>query len=86
MTPKPRYKYGQTLYVNDAFFFNVKVKCWGLAYMADPDYPKNQMCVYMCAVRLDGQNITLNVSERSLSPKPLRRANEVGTAGDGQPI
>ena len=76
MTPKPKYRFGQILFVNDAFFQNVRVKAWGLAYMPDPDYPKNQMCVYMCAVRLDGQNITLNVSERSLSIKPLRRANE----------
>ena len=80
MTTKPKYHYGQVFFINDDFFRNVKVKCWGLAYMADPDYPKNQMCVYMCAVKLDGQNITLNVSERSLSPKPLRRANESAVA------
>ena len=48
MTTKPKYHYGQVLFVNDDFFRNVKVKCWGLAYMADPDYPKNQMCVYDC--------------------------------------
>jgi hypothetical protein len=76
MTPKPTYHYADTLYVNDDFYRNVRVKVWGIAYATDPDYPKNQMCVYMCAVRLDGQNITLNASERSLSPKPIRRASE----------
>jgi hypothetical protein len=86
MNPKPKFKFGDVLFVNDQFYVNTRVRLWGCAYMPDPDYPKNQMCVYMCAVKLDGQNITLNVNERSLSPKPLRRANEVGTAGDGQPI
>ena len=74
--PKPTYKYGDVVFINDQFFVNVKAKCWGLSYAPDPDYPKNMMCVYSCAVKLDGQNITLNASEHSLSPKPVRRANE----------
>ena len=74
LRPKPAYRYGQTVFINDDFFYNVKVKVWGCAYAPDPDYPKNQMVVYMCAVKLDGQSITLNASERSLSLKPIRRA------------
>jgi hypothetical protein len=76
MIPKPKYRFGQQLFVNDDFFHNVRVKCWGVTYAPDPDYPKNQMVVYLCALRLDGQNITVNAAERSLSEKPLRRVNE----------
>ena len=74
--PIPKFKYGQRVFVNDNFYSNTKAKVWGCQAMPDPDYPKGQMMlVYACAVRLDGQNITLNASEKSLSAKPLRRAN-----------
>ena len=73
--PKPKYRYGQQVYVNDDFYFNTKAKVWGIQTMKDPDYKDQMMLVYMCAVKLDGQNITLNASEHSLSDKPIRRVN-----------
>jgi hypothetical protein len=83
IVPLPKFRYGQVAYVNDNFYVNVRCKVWGVQVMADPDYPKDkQMLVYMCAVKLDGQRITLNASEKSLTPKPIRRADEVGTIGD----
>ena len=74
--PRPKYKYSQKLYLNDDFYVNVQVKPWGVMFQPDPKYKDSVIVLYQCAVRLDGQNITLNASEKSLSLKPIRRANE----------
>lgn len=76
ITPKPKYTYGTKLYLNDNFFVNVPVKVWGMVAQPDPKYRDSMIVYYQCAVKLDGQNITLTAPEVSLTPKPIRRASE----------